>query len=136
MAIMSQRYARITGWGKYVPVRVVTNDDLAKIVETSDEWISSRTGIRERHIRAENDTTSSMGAAAGREALASAGLTPADLDLILRRIICCLPSPARFRTCWARTVARLRWWRAALAGSTRWRPRASSSRQARTTACW
>lgn len=80
---MSQRYARITGWGKYVPARVVTNDDLARIIDTSDEWISSRTGIRERHIRAENDTTSSMGAAAGREALISAGLTPADLDLII-----------------------------------------------------
>lgn len=80
---MSERYARITGWGKYVPARVVTNDDLAKIVDTSDEWITSRTGIRERRLRGENDTTSSMGAAAGREALASAGLRPADLDLII-----------------------------------------------------
>ena len=80
---MSEGYARITGWGKYVPARVVTNDDLAKIVDTSDEWITSRTGIRERRLRGENDTTSSMGAAAGREALASAGLRPADLDLII-----------------------------------------------------
>jgi len=80
---MSERYARITGWGKYLPARVVTNDDLAKIVDTSDEWITSRTGIRERRVRGENETTSSMGAAAGREALASAGLRPADLDLII-----------------------------------------------------
>ncbi len=80
---MSERYARITGWGKYVPERVVTNDDLAKIVDTSDEWIRSRTGIRERRLRGDDDTTSSMGAAAGREALASAGLHPADLDLII-----------------------------------------------------
>ena len=71
---MSERYARITGWGKYVPERVMTNDDLARIVDTSDEWITSRTGIKQRHLRGENDTTSSMGAAAGREALKSAGL--------------------------------------------------------------
>jgi 3-oxoacyl-[acyl-carrier-protein] synthase-3 len=80
---MSERYARITGWGKYVPERVMTNDDLAKIVDTSDEWITSRTGIKQRHLRGENDTTSSMGAAAGREALKSAGLNPSDLDLII-----------------------------------------------------
>lgn len=80
---MSQRYAKITGWGKYVPARVVTNDDLARMVDTSDEWITSRTGIRQRHLRTENDTTSSMAAAAGRAALASAGLAPHDLDLII-----------------------------------------------------
>ena len=57
---MSQRYAKITGWGKYVPEHVVTNDDLARIVDTSDEWIRTRTGIRERRLRTENDTTASM----------------------------------------------------------------------------
>lgn len=80
---MSQRYAKITGWGKYVPARVVTNDDLAKIVDTSDEWITTRTGIRERRLRTENDTTATMSAAAGREALASAGISARDLDLII-----------------------------------------------------
>ena len=73
---MSQRYAKITGWGKYVPERVVTNDDLARIVDTSDEWIRTRTGIRERRLRTENDTTSSMSVAAAQEALAVAGITP------------------------------------------------------------
>jgi 3-oxoacyl-[acyl-carrier-protein] synthase-3 len=80
---MSQRYAKITGWGKYVPERVVTNDDLAQMVATSDEWIRTRTGIRERRLRTENDTTSSMSVAAAQQALAVAGITPGDLDLII-----------------------------------------------------
>lgn len=80
---MSERYARITGWGKYVPARVLTNHDLAQMVDTSDEWITTRTGIKERRIRTENDTTSSMAAAAAREALKVAGLSPKDLDLII-----------------------------------------------------
>jgi len=80
---MNQRYAKITGWGKYVPERVVTNDDLARIVDTSDEWIRTRTGIRERRLRTENDTTASMSVAAAQEALAVAGITPADVDLII-----------------------------------------------------
>ena len=80
---MSERYAKITGWGKYVPSRVVTNDDLAKMVDTSDEWITTRTGIKERRIRTENDTTSSMSVAASQQALAVAGITAKDLDLII-----------------------------------------------------
>lgn len=75
--------AEITGWGKYVPSRVLTNDDLSKMVDTNDEWITSRTGIKERRIRAEDDNTTSMGVAAAREALVIAGLSPSDLDLIL-----------------------------------------------------
>ena len=81
--MINQRYAKITGWGKYVPARVLTNDDLAKMVDTSDEWITTRTGIKERRIRTENDTTSSMAVAASREALKVAGLSPKDLDLII-----------------------------------------------------
>lgn len=80
---MNQRYAKITGWGKYVPERVVTNDDLARIVDTSDEWIRTRTGIRERRMRTENDTTSSMSVAASQQALSSAGIAASDLDLII-----------------------------------------------------
>ena len=65
--------SRITGLGFHVPERVVTNADLEKIVETSDEWISTRTGIRERHIAGADETTASMGAiAAAREAIATA----------------------------------------------------------------
>lgn len=77
------RYARITGWGKYVPARVLTNHDLAQMVDTSDEWITSHTGIKERRIRGEHETTSSMAVAASLPALDKAGLTPQDLDLII-----------------------------------------------------
>lgn len=80
---MSRKRAQITGWGKYVPPNVLTNDDLAKMVDTNDEWIVSRTGIKERHIRGEGETTASLSVAASRDALAVAGLTPADLDLII-----------------------------------------------------
>jgi 3-oxoacyl-[acyl-carrier-protein] synthase-3 len=80
---VSERYAKITGWGKYVPERVLTNHDLAQMVETSDEWITTRTGIRERRIRTEKDTTSSMAVAASRGALAVAGIDAKDLDLIV-----------------------------------------------------
>ncbi len=75
--------AEIKGWGKYVPSKVLTNDDLSKMVDTSDEWITARTGIKERRIRTENDTTTSMACAAANDALAVAGLTAADLDLIV-----------------------------------------------------
>ncbi len=78
-----KHYARITGWGKYVPERVLTNAELAEMVDTSDEWITTRTGIKERRIRTENDTTSSMAVAASQEALACAGITAQDLDLII-----------------------------------------------------
>jgi 3-oxoacyl-[acyl-carrier-protein] synthase-3 len=80
---MSERYVKITGWGKYVPERVLTNHDLEQMVDTSDEWITTRTGIRERRIRTENDTTSSMSVAAARDALDVAGITASDLDLII-----------------------------------------------------
>ena len=77
--------SRISGLGKYLPENVVTNQDLSEIMETSDEWIQERTGIRERrHIKkGSGDTTSSMGAAAARIAIERAGLTPQDIDLIL-----------------------------------------------------
>lgn len=80
---MSQRYAKITGWGKYVPSRVLTNRDLEQMMDTSDEWITTRTGIKERRIRTEHDTTSSMAVAAAQPALTGAGITAADLDLII-----------------------------------------------------
>ncbi|MCC7355266.1 MAG: ketoacyl-ACP synthase III, partial [Anaerolineae bacterium] len=80
---MPGRYARITGWGKYAPPRVLTNADLEKMVDTSDEWIVTRTGIRERHIASGDETTATMSVAAARQALAVAGLEPNDLDLII-----------------------------------------------------
>jgi 3-oxoacyl-[acyl-carrier-protein] synthase-3 len=75
--------ALITGWGMYAPSRVMTNDDLARLVDTSDEWIVSRTGIRERRIAADDETTTSLSVNAARDALAVAGLDPAELDLVI-----------------------------------------------------
>lgn len=77
------RYARITGWGKYVPERVLTNFDLEKIVDTSDEWIRTRTGIRERRIAAPGETCCSMSVAAAQKALEVARLNPTDVELII-----------------------------------------------------
>jgi 3-oxoacyl-[acyl-carrier-protein] synthase-3 len=80
---MSKRRGQIKGWGKYVPEKVLTNDDLAKMVDTSDEWITQRTGIKERHIRGEHDTTTSMACAAARDAMVIAGWDASDVDLIV-----------------------------------------------------
>lgn len=77
------RYAHITGWGMSVPERVLTNDDLAKKVDTTDEWIHTMTGIRERHIASTEQSTASLATEAAIKALEVAGLTPAHLDLII-----------------------------------------------------
>ncbi len=77
------RRAHVTGWGRYAPSQVLTNADLEKIVDTSDDWIVSRTGIRERRVAAAHETTASMGAVAGLRAIRTAGLEPDDIDLIL-----------------------------------------------------
>lgn len=77
------RAAHITGWGRYAPVQVLTNRDLEGMVETSDEWIVSRTGIRERRVAAAHETTASMGAVAALRAIRTAGLDPDDIDIIL-----------------------------------------------------
>jgi 3-oxoacyl-[acyl-carrier-protein] synthase-3 len=78
-----KRYGNIIGWGKYVPSRVITNADLEKTLDTSDEWIITRTGIRERHIVEDGETTSSMSVAAGKMALRKAGVSARELDLII-----------------------------------------------------
>ncbi|PKU25567.1 3-oxoacyl-ACP synthase [Telmatospirillum siberiense] len=80
---MSMIRSRIVGVGAYLPERVLTNADLTQRVDTTDEWIVERTGIRERHIAAEDQFTSHLAIAAAERALASAGLTGADLDLIV-----------------------------------------------------
>ena len=78
------RYSRVAGTGSYLPARVLTNDDLARRgVDTSDEWVRSRTGIRQRHVAADNEMSSDLALAASREALAAAGLAPADVDLVI-----------------------------------------------------
>jgi 3-oxoacyl-[acyl-carrier-protein] synthase-3 len=75
--------SRILGTGRYTPERVVTNADLEKVVDTSDSWITERTGIRRRHIAADREVTSDMAAAAAKNALQAAGLNAADLDMII-----------------------------------------------------
>ncbi|RKY43225.1 MAG: 3-oxoacyl-ACP synthase [Candidatus Makaraimicrobium thalassicum] len=73
----------ILGVGKYLPENILTNTDLERMVDTTDEWITSRTGIKERRIAAENEATSDMAVKAAKSALKSAGLEPKDLDLII-----------------------------------------------------
>ena len=76
-------YAHITGWGMSVPDTIMTNDDLSKVVDTNDAWIRERTGIRERRIAKDGQTTSSLGVEAALRALKVANLRPTDLDLII-----------------------------------------------------
>jgi len=73
----------VSGTGTALPRRIMKNSDFEGVVETSDEWIAQRTGIRARHIAAPDETTASLGEAAARNALDAAGLTPADIDLIV-----------------------------------------------------
>ena len=80
---MTDRHTIIRSVGAYLPARVLTNDDLAKTVDTSDEWIQQRTGIRQRHVAAEGELTSDLAAAAGKKAMENAGLEIADIDLIV-----------------------------------------------------
>jgi 3-oxoacyl-[acyl-carrier-protein] synthase III len=73
----------ITGVGCYVPERILTNDDLAEMVETSDEWITERTGIKKRHIAEPRQAASDLALPAAKQALANAGLDPSELDLVI-----------------------------------------------------
>jgi 3-oxoacyl-[acyl-carrier-protein] synthase-3 len=81
--------ALITGWGMYAPARIMTNEELSTMVDTSDEWIVSRTGIRERRIAADDETTTDLSLNAARDALAVAGLDPKELDLVI--VATCTP---------------------------------------------
>ena len=80
---MQPRSARITGWGFFAPERVLTNADFEGLVETSDEWIRTRTGIRERRVAGPHESTATLAAVAARRALAVAGLAPDAIDAIL-----------------------------------------------------
>jgi 3-oxoacyl-[acyl-carrier-protein] synthase III len=77
------RHAHVTGWGRYAPAQVLTNADLERMVDTSDEWIQTRTGIRERRVAAADETTASMAAVAALRAIRTADIEPDDIDLIL-----------------------------------------------------
>jgi 3-oxoacyl-[acyl-carrier-protein] synthase-3 len=76
-------YSTIAGTGSYLPERVMHNKEFEELLDTTDEWIRERTGIRRRHIAADNETTSDMGIAAAREAIASANIEVTDIDLII-----------------------------------------------------
>ena len=80
---MKSRPVKIAAVGTHAPARVVTNDELSLTLDTSDEWIASRSGIRERHIAADGEAASDLGAIAARRALEAAGVRPDDLDLII-----------------------------------------------------
>jgi len=78
------RHSRVAGTGSYLPARVLTNDDLARRgVDTSDEWVRTRTGIRQRHVAADGEMASDLALVASRAALDAAGLAPADVDLLI-----------------------------------------------------
>src|SRR5262245_7154647 len=76
-------YSRIAGTGRGLPERILTNHDLEKMVDTTDEWIRERTGIERRHIAAPGQTTADLAEQAALQALAAAGVTPADVDFIV-----------------------------------------------------
>ena len=77
------KFSRITGTGGYLPERILTNHDLEEMVDTTDEWIQERTGIKQRHIAAEGETTADLGAKAARLAMQMAGKNAEDIDLII-----------------------------------------------------
>jgi len=91
-------YAAFRSIGAYVPKKILTNDDLSKMVDTSDEWIVKRTGIKERHIASDSETTSDMGVEAAKLAIERSGINKEDIDLVLCATISpdyfCMPSTA------------------------------------------
>jgi len=91
-------YAALRSIGAYAPAKILTNSDLATMVDTSDEWITKRTGIKERHIAAENETTSDMGVEAAKLAIQRSGIDAKDIDMVVCATISpdyfCMPSTA------------------------------------------
>lgn len=91
-------YAAFRSIGAYAPEKILTNEDLSQMVDTTDEWITKRTGIKERHIAAENETTSDMGVKAARKAIERSGIDPAQIDMVICATISpdyfCMPSTA------------------------------------------
>ena len=75
-------YSRVAGTGSYLPKKIITNHDLEKMVDTTDEWIRTRTGIERRHVAADGETTVDLAEHAARRALEAAGVAPADVDFI------------------------------------------------------
>ena len=95
----SPYHAIITGHGSYTPEKILTNDDLAKMIDTTDEWIVSRTGIKNRHITKDNESTAFLATEAAKKAISRANLKPKDIDLIILATITpemVFPSTASF----------------------------------------
>jgi 3-oxoacyl-[acyl-carrier-protein] synthase-3 len=82
--VANKLYSRIAGTGSYLPEKILTNKDLETMVDTTDEWIFTRTGIRERHLAAEGEFTSDMALEAAKNAIISAGITVSDIALCMR----------------------------------------------------
>ena len=82
-------YAHITGWGMAVPERVMTNEEISRLVDTDDAWIQSRTGIRERRVAGVKETTTSLAIQAAQRALEVADIAPEDIELII--VATCTP---------------------------------------------
>lgn len=110
--------AKITGVGGYVPEKVYDNAYMESIVDTNDEWITRRTGIKERHISADNEYTTDMATIAAKRAIENAGLTPEDIDLIMLATVtpdyftpawclCCTKQSWRGKCGWHLTIMRL-----------------------------
>ncbi len=76
-------YSRIVGTGSYLPAKILTNKDLERMVDTTDEWVFTRTGIRQRHVAADNENSSDLALAASRRAIDAAGISPQDIGLIV-----------------------------------------------------
>ena len=97
--------SRIIGTGSYLPERVLTNNDLTKLVDTSDKWIIERTGIRQRHIAAENETTADIAYQSSLRALKSADTSVKDMTLLcslqLLQTTLFLRPQQKFKQCWA-----------------------------------
>jgi 3-oxoacyl-[acyl-carrier-protein] synthase III len=90
----------ITGCGSAAPESILTNDHLAQMVDTSDEWINARTGMKNRHIASPSESLSQLSAVAAKGAIAMAGISPTDIDLIILATstpMICLVAPVKFR---------------------------------------
>ena len=132
------RTVSIVGTGSYVPEKVLTNEDLSRMVDTSDEWITTRTGIKERRIAAKDENTSDMAAKAALNAIEQAKISPREIDLILwrRRRLTCFsrPQPASFRKrLGRRTLPASTLPQPAPVLFSDWKSRSSSSRRTHTT---
>lgn len=140
-ATPSPVFTKIISTGSYLPEKILTNDDLSKFVDTSDEWIRSRSGIQSRHIAADGEETSDLAVMAAKRALDGAGLAATDIDLIVVATTTpdvVFPSTACIvqDKLGAKTPLHLTYKPCVLALCMRWRLSTKWSLAARTKTCW